>query len=202
MLVPEEDAIPNSQDSVVTMCDSQDKEELVIVETVEKEKKTYSNLILQQPETRKSERLMKTIGISTQEKNEKMAKKRNLEGNTNTTSMFSELHDDTLKQLSSDMGILVDKVNFATFDMLKELEIARNNLHSKHQEAIAHDTVEEVVQEDDVNLRLIEWLQDDVSDTESDILAQSKNKGKLSKRKLKISPNGKKRHKTRKFCLG
>ena len=45
--------------------------------------------------------------------------------------------------------------------------------------------------EGDVNDRLIEWLQDELSETESDILAQSKG-GELSKRKLKIFPINKK----------
>jgi predicted HTH transcriptional regulator len=54
--------------------------------------------------------------------------------------------------------------------------------------------IEEIVKEHDVNERLIEWLQDDLSETESDILAHSKKKGELSKRKLKVSPQLKRKN--------
>ena len=72
-----------------------------------------------------------------------------------------------------------------------DLEIVRNKLHAKTHET--PNTIQnEELDDGDVKERLIEWLQDDLSETESEILAQSKKKGKLSKRKLKISPRTKK----------
>jgi hypothetical protein len=121
------------------------------------------------------------IAITTKKKNEMMAKKRNLlEGTSSNAFMFSELPVDPIKNLSADMGIAVDNISFGTFDMLRDLEIARNNLHTKNHKPSSVDHIEDTLEENDMLERLIEWLQDE--------LAHSKKVGKLSKRKLKISP--------------
>ena len=86
------------------------------------------------------------------------------------------------------MGIAVDNIHFGTFNMLKDLEIARNNLHIKQTKPAVVEQIEEIVEENDLQERLIEWLQDEPSETESDILVHCKKNGKLSKSKLMISP--------------
>lgn len=139
----------------------------------------------------RSDRLKKDITITTQEKIERMATKRNLEGNTSSSTMFSDLRIKTIKDLSSDIGINVHQISFGTFDMLKELEIARKNLQSKQHEVLTSEQAEEDSVEKDINDRLIEWLQDEHSETESAIMALSKKKGRLTKIKLKISPKSK-----------
>lgn len=85
--------------------------------------------IQQNQRIRKSDRLKKDIAISTKEKNEMMARKRNLEGNTYTSTMFSDLPIEIIKSLSCNMGVDVHKISFGTFDMLKDLEVARKKLH-------------------------------------------------------------------------
>jgi len=92
--------------------------------------------------------------------------------------MFSDLPIQTIKELSSDIGINVDQISFGTFDMIKVVVSEQND-----------DDLAEA--DKDMNEKLIEWLQDEPSETECKILALSKKKGKLSKRKLKISPNSK-----------
>ena len=85
------------------------------------------------------------------------------------------------------MGVAVDNINFGTFNMLKDLEIARHNLHIKHTKPVVNEQVvneqdEEVLEDNDLHERLIEWLQDEPSETESDILAKSKNLGNYLRR--------------------
>jgi predicted metal-dependent TIM-barrel fold hydrolase len=121
-----------------------------------------------------------------------MARKRNLEGNSHTSLMFSDLSNANIQSLSADMGVVVDHISFGTFDILRDMEIAMNKLHAKTHETPNTLQIEELDDEGDVKERLIEWLQDDLSETESEILALSKKKGKLSKRKLKISPKNNK----------
>lgn len=89
------------------------------------------------------------------------------------------------------MGVLADNINFGTFDMLKDLEIARHRLHAKSNEPVVIEIIDEENDEDDINTRLIEWLQDDLSETERDILGKSKKKGRLPERKVKIAPKNK-----------
>lgn len=62
-----------------------------------------------QPHER-SERLKKDITMTTQEKNDFMAKKRNLEGNTLPKSMFSELSHDSLHDISKKRGLLLKMI--------------------------------------------------------------------------------------------
>lgn len=109
-----------------------------------------------------------------------MARKRNLEGTTSSLSTFSALNIETIKSLSSNMGALSEDINFDTFDMLKDLKNARNKLHNKSLEIEVIDIVDDD-KEENINVRRIEWLQDDLSETESTILSHSKNRGKLSK---------------------
>jgi len=83
-----------------------------------------------QPKERRSDRLLKDIIMTTQEKTNLMAKKRNLKGNTTSTSTFSNLHHD-LHVISKKMGVVVENENSNSFDILKEIETARMNLFNK-----------------------------------------------------------------------
>lgn len=85
----------------------------------------------QPKERRRSDRLLKDIIMTTQEKTDLMAKKRNLKGNTTSTSMFSNLHHDDLHVISKKMGVIVEIENSNSFDILKEIETARMNLFNK-----------------------------------------------------------------------
>ena len=85
-----------------------------------------------------------------------VARKRNLEGNPLATNMFSDLPVESINCLSADMGIAVDNINFGTFNMLKDLEIARHNLHIKHTKHVVNEQDEEVLEDNDLHERLIE----------------------------------------------
>lgn len=93
---------------------------------MQKDKKDTVN-----PERRRSERQKKDTTMTTSEINERMAKKRNLEGNNTSTNSFAGLSIEEVNCLANKMGVIFELGNFNYFDMLKDLEIARNNLYFK-----------------------------------------------------------------------
>lgn len=147
-------------------------------------------------ERRRSERLMKETMLTTQEKTERMAKKRNLEGNTSNQNMFSTLANDVIAELSASMGINPDNNDYATFDLLKDLECARQELYSKEMKKNQNTQAETVGGLEEPNSPLLlEWLQDESSDAEDFTLVLSKKKARAQK-KLKIASNSKNGSKT------
>ena len=149
-----EDAIVNTQESVISGKDTVEQDgQLKNLSQNEDDAKPKMKM---QGEIRRSERLKNDIEVTTKEKNERMAKKRNLEGNPLATNMFSDLPVESIKCLSADMGIAVDNINFGTFNMLKDLEIARHNLHIKHTKPVVNEQDEEVLEDNDLHERLIE----------------------------------------------
>jgi len=149
-----EDAIVNTQESVISGKDTVEQDgQLKNLSQNEDDAKPKMKM---QGEIRRSERLKNDITVTTKEKNERMAKKRNLEGNPLATNMFSDLPVESIKCLSADMGIAVNNINFGTFNMLKDLEIARHNLHIKHTKPVVNEQDEEVLEDNDLHERLIE----------------------------------------------
>jgi hypothetical protein len=69
-----------------------------------------------------------------------------LEGTSSAHLLFSDLTVDTLKNLSADMGVLVDQNHFDAFDIMKELEISRNKLYAKTTKKVNNVQIEEVVE--------------------------------------------------------
>lgn len=61
-----------------------------------------------------------------------MAKKRNLEGIFDK-NLSSSLSIDNLNCLSKEMGLIVEQESFDSFIILKDLEVARNDLHQKQK---------------------------------------------------------------------
>jgi hypothetical protein len=82
-------------------------------------------------ERRRSERLKKDTNQSTKEKTEKMALKRNLEGNPIKSNSFFVLPIEDIVHISTNMGIAVSDYTFDTFDLIKDLEKARDDLYLK-----------------------------------------------------------------------
>jgi hypothetical protein len=105
------------------------KDEAAAISTGKDEAK--ANLI---QERRRSERLKKDTAISTMEKANMMAKKRNLEGNNVNTNSFSVLPVDDLLHSAADMGVVANSDNLETFDLLKTLEFARNDVYQKQHD--------------------------------------------------------------------
>jgi hypothetical protein len=87
-----------------------------------------------QGQDRRSERLKKDANLTTMEKVGKVAQKMNLEGNPQNPNSFSVLSVDEVIHISSEMGVVIEDDDFATCNLLKDLEIARNDLYQKQNE--------------------------------------------------------------------
>jgi type III secretion system FlhB-like substrate exporter len=84
------------------------------------------------PVRRVSERLKKDMGIRIEEKNRRMAVKRNLEGNSCIPeSNFSCLASKEIIDISKKMGVNMNDQNMESIELLKEMELARQCLGQK-----------------------------------------------------------------------
>lgn len=141
---------------------------------------------------RRSERLIKDTHLSIKEKNERIAQKRNLEGNPVNANSFSVLPVEELISISCNMGIAIQNDAFDTFNLIRDLEKARNDLYLKQSENKQPSQTESVGNEPVENAPLeLEWLHDESSETEDFILVESRKKRRESKKKVKISPEKK-----------
>lgn len=187
-----------ADDSIIHTQESQNQDgEVSMVEVIPPSQDISADVILPsdggnkippQEDRRRSKRLMKEITLTTKEKNERMARKQNLEGNCSNDNMFSALPIEEIADLSSTMGVDIDKNDFGTFDLLKDLECARHELFNK-QKVIASDPQTETVgASDSTSSPLpIEWIQEESSDTEDFILVLSKKKAREQKKSKILS---------------
>ena len=138
-------------------------------------------------ERRRSERLKETTNIHTMEKVSKMAKKRNLEGNSKNHNAFSLLPIEEIVTISADMGVAINHEDFETFDLLKNLEQARGDLYSKQCQSklISQPELVENVS-NNVNSLELEWLNDENSDIEDFVLVESRKKEEIKERVLRF----------------
>ena len=139
---------------------------------------------------RRSERLKKDTRMTTMEKIEKAGAKKNLEGNSKITNSFSILSVEDIIQTTADMGILVDSNNFDTFDLINDLENARNDLYHKQIEQKKKSQTDsvEIEKKDEGQIHELDWLHEESSETENFILVESRKKRRKNRKKLKISP--------------
>ena len=70
------------------------------------------------------------------EKNDKMAKKRIFEANNSHSNLLFALPMEEITNFTYDMGVIIEKNGFDTFDLLKDLETVRHNLYTKQNEVI------------------------------------------------------------------
>lgn len=126
--------------------------------------------------------------MTTMEKNQKMARKRNLEGNPPNSNSFSVLSIEEFVLITTDMGVAVDENDFDTFNLLKDLEKARNDLYQKQTEKVIDSQTEtfEVCQAEKATLAL-EWMQEESSETNDFILVESRKKRRENRKNVKIS---------------
>jgi hypothetical protein len=133
----------NSQESVITEAGQtgvlsgaadENQEKMVGIDSeganLTKIQKAGQDLIVQE-EPRRSDRLKNVIHLTTLERNEAMAKKRNLEGNTKKPQNIVHNKSSMLHDIAKDMGVLVNNADFASFDLMKDLGVAKNCLFKK-----------------------------------------------------------------------
>lgn len=104
--------------------------------------------------------------------------------------MFSTLPLEDIIELTSGMGINIEATDFETFDMLKNLECARNDLFAK-QKVTTQVSQTETVGIDEPNKFPLKlgWLHEEESDAEEFTLVMSKKKARGRKKNIKFSPN-------------
>lgn len=106
-----------------------------------------------------------------------MAQKKNLEGNPQNSNSFSVLPIEDLIIVTNNMGISIPKDNFATFDLLKDLENARHDLFKRRDESEpTHQSDPSMEIPNDGQTLCLEWAHDEVSDVEDFILVESRKK--------------------------
>jgi hypothetical protein len=147
-----------------------------------------------QEERRRSDHLKEVIHLTTMERNEAMAKKRNLEGIIKRPGTIAEIDNQVLHVLAKDMGVLVKDSNFDSFDMLKELENARNCLHMKNLKKIVSINCAKIVKfvpSEDQIINIVSSNEE--SDLKEMLNQQSKEKSKFGKKKKnQFLPRGRK----------
>lgn len=95
------------------MIDEEKPQEVVMEEVHDQagnEDAPQINAEAQYQERRRSDRLKKEIIMTTQERNDLMAKKRNLEGNTSSMFTISELSHNSMHEMSKNMGVIVKMI--------------------------------------------------------------------------------------------
>jgi hypothetical protein len=80
---------------------------------------------------RRSERLKKITPLTNLEEMERNVQEANLEGIYSNYNSFSVLLDDDISHITSCMGIVVEDNNFDTFNLIRDLEKARDDLYQK-----------------------------------------------------------------------
>lgn len=128
--------------------------------------------------------------LTTQEKNKIMAKKRCMEGNSSHTVALFDIQNTKMCSLAKNMGVIIEEEDFDTFDMLKELKIARSNLYDKQQSNKQNEQSDIIeISEDEGETLLIEWYREASSESEDFLLSisEKKNANKGRKKKVKIS---------------
>lgn len=98
------------------------------------------------------------------------------------------------------MGIVVSSDDFDTFNLLKDLEKARDDLYQTHNTKPMGPQTElvEAAHGNNENLA-IDWLNDESSEADDFILVESREKKRENRKSLKISPNAKGKLKARKI---
>jgi hypothetical protein len=180
------------------MKETQDEE--VVEEAAQIEKGKTKHIINSKGggSVRQSERIKEQDngGVKITEKAERAAKKRNLEGNSFVNkNSFAVLDSLEIINKFSKMGGNSISVTMEHIDLLKDLEMARNNVRERLEE-INRDNDEGSVAEPSLEeVKLIEWKSDssDVSDLEGyhKISRRKNKKGKKKKSPKKVStPKG------------
>lgn len=181
--VEEENCVVNTQESTVTVVEASQDDNLikdVEIQNLKVSKAKSSQSVEDQQERRRSERLRKVILLTTQDRNEIMAKKRCLKGNSSISVALSGINNFKMCSIAKQMGVVIEEEDFDTFE---ELELARADLYDKQQ---CNKQKTQVIELDDSdsnddnaksgkNLR-IEWHHEDSSELEDFLLSISDKK--------------------------
>jgi hypothetical protein len=141
------------------------------------------------PVRRVSERLKKDMGNRIEEKNRRMAVKRNLEGNSCIPEpIFSCLASKEIIDISKKMGVNINEQNMESIELLKEMELARQCLGQKKIEILQKKDEDNMVKRND---EYIGNQTNEESETDDFILVQSRKKKREYRKGIKKGCKGK-----------
>jgi hypothetical protein len=131
-----------------------------------------------------SSRLQDSVNIDTMEKASALSKKRNLEGNHDSTpnplsnNSFAVLSDNQIATKASLMGVKIPDGSFATVNLVRDLELARNSLVSKQRIVKPPSTTLFIESNEGTTTPLsMDWISsDDNEDTSFTLVESRKNK--------------------------
>lgn len=180
-------ALQNS-DVIVEACILESQPSQVMVEGVNSDiMETGQEKVI--PE-RRSDRLKKDAHLTTMQKNEAMASKRALEGNSSKAQAHPPSKNSSVQTIVQSLGVSAHTVDFGAFDLFKDIETVKNNLIAKHQSLKSVSEKPEIVEfvpefESEIN------EVDDGDDSDIQILLSQQHRDKKRKdiKKLK-SPQG------------
>jgi hypothetical protein len=146
-------------------------------------------LVLPEVETRVSSRNLEGKMGSIMEQAAALTKKRNLEGNSippPSSNSFGVLSNNEIMVRSSLMVIDMPSNNFERIDVLKELEVARNNMAQKNEKL--HDSSFVLHHDHSKQTPLcLTWLDDEEIDESFTVVSSRKSRKNSSKKVVKIS---------------
>jgi hypothetical protein len=127
------------------------------------------------------------------EKASALSRKRNLEGNHDSapnplsSNSFAVLSDNQIVAKASLMGVKIPDRNFDTVNLVRDLELARNSLDSKHKTVKPPSSVLFIKSNEGTTTPLsMDWISSDDNEVSSFTLVESR-KNKNMKRKSSVS---------------
>jgi hypothetical protein len=106
---------------------------------------------------------------------------------------LSNVDNSVLNNLAKSMGVVTSNEIFATYDIIKDLEVARNCLYSKQQKPVNESTSTKIVEFILENDNSFDFeITEDNSDVEGMMVQQSNKKKAVGKKKVKFSIGGRK----------
>jgi hypothetical protein len=138
-------------------------------------------------ERRRSERLKKITPLTNLEEMERNVQDASLEGIYSNHNSFSILLDDDISHITSCMGIVVEENNFDTYNLIRDLEKARDDLYQKQivkNQKPQTDSIEGGLEED--AQLAIEWINES-SESEDFILVESRRKKREKRKSLMLA---------------
>jgi hypothetical protein len=143
--------------------------------------------------SRFSSRLQVSVNSDTMEKASALSRKRNLEGNHDSapnplsSNSFAVLFNNQIVAKANLMGVKIPDGNFDTINLVRDLELARNSLGSKHKSVKPLSSVLFIESNEGTTTPLsMDWISSNDNDDSSFTLVESRKK-KNMKRKSSVS---------------
>jgi hypothetical protein len=138
-----------------------------------------------------SSRLQDSVNTDTLKKASALSKKRNLEGNHDSdpnplsNNSFAVLSDNQIVAKASLMGVRIPDGNFDTVNLVRDLELARNSLVSKHKTVKPPSSVLFIESNEGTTTPLsMDWISSNDTEDSSFTLVESRKKKNMRRKSV------------------